>query len=97
MSLGSGFATHNLRSRSDGPWAAAWVDWLVKAVTKNSGEDQHKLLLNWASAPNAKQAHPREEHLIPLHVAAGAGGGKTADLILDKLCGSFSFASFKWN
>ena len=31
-------------------------------------------LSSWASAPYARQAHPREEHLIPLMVVAGAAG-----------------------
>jgi aromatic ring-opening dioxygenase catalytic subunit (LigB family) len=32
------------------------------------------LLADWRTAPFARFAHPREEHLIPLMVAAGAGG-----------------------
>jgi len=31
-------------------------------------------LANWAQAPAARYAHPREEHLMPLLVAAGAAG-----------------------
>ena len=31
-------------------------------------------LLAWAEAPEARACHPREEHLIPLMVAAGAAG-----------------------
>ena len=34
-----------------------------------------KLLANWKSAPSARACHPREEHLLPVHVAAGAAGG----------------------
>jgi len=35
-------------------------------------------LLNWAAAPSARLCHPREEHLMPLHVIAGAAtGGKS--------------------
>jgi aromatic ring-opening dioxygenase catalytic subunit (LigB family) len=30
------------------------------------------MLSSWQMAPNARLAHPREEHLIPLLVAAGA-------------------------
>lgn len=32
------------------------------------------MLAAWRSAPWAAFSHPREEHLIPLMVAAGAGG-----------------------
>jgi aromatic ring-opening dioxygenase catalytic subunit (LigB family) len=32
------------------------------------------MLVDWAQAPSARQAHPREDHLIPLMVVAGAAG-----------------------
>jgi hypothetical protein len=38
-------------------------------------------LAQWSKAPSARQAHPREEHLLPLMVIAGAAGddaGRTA-------------------
>jgi aromatic ring-opening dioxygenase catalytic subunit (LigB family) len=35
-------------------------------------------LLAWAQAPAARLAHPREEHLLPLMVAAGAAEGDVA-------------------
>ena len=36
--------------------------------------------MGWGSAPGARQAHPREEHLLPLMVAAGAAGSDLAVL-----------------
>ena len=36
--------------------------------------DRDARLVEWAKAPSAREAHPREEHLIPLLVAAGAAG-----------------------
>ena len=38
------------------------------------GVERDAQLANWRSAPFAGFAHPREEHLIPLLVAAGEGG-----------------------
>jgi len=39
----------------------------------NLSEDNRKqALIDWASAPSATFCHPREEHLIPLHVCYGA-------------------------
>jgi len=32
------------------------------------------MLPAWDKAPGAREANPREEHLIPLHVVAGATG-----------------------
>jgi len=35
-------------------------------------------LTRWSHAPAARFAHPREEHLLPLMVAAGAAGQSAA-------------------
>jgi len=45
--------------------------------------ERHRRLRNarlerWTSAPAARAAHPREEHLIPLMVASGAAGNDAA-------------------
>jgi aromatic ring-opening dioxygenase catalytic subunit (LigB family) len=34
-------------------------------------------LVEWEKAPQARACHPREEHLLPLHVIAGAEGADT--------------------
>jgi aromatic ring-opening dioxygenase catalytic subunit (LigB family) len=31
-------------------------------------------LLRWSEAPHAREIHPREEHMLPLMVVAGAAG-----------------------
>ena len=31
-------------------------------------------LAQWSSAPSGRVSHPREQHLLPLMVASGAGG-----------------------
>ncbi len=74
--LASGTATHNLRvmERGNHGHVADWVkdfdDWLVKTV--ESG-DEAALIDYKRQAPNARLAHPRDEHFLPLYVAAGAG------------------------
>ena len=40
--------------------------------------ERWKALERWASLPAAPQAHPREEHLLPLLVCAGAAGRDAA-------------------
>jgi aromatic ring-opening dioxygenase catalytic subunit (LigB family) len=74
--IGSGMSFHNLRGyfQPETPSRARAFDaWLTQAVESPSAE-RDKLLTNWSSAPFAAYAHPREEHFIPLLVAAGAGG-----------------------
>ena len=36
-----------------------------------SEEKRTKRLVNWEAAPFARYCHPREEHLLPLHVCYG--------------------------
>jgi aromatic ring-opening dioxygenase catalytic subunit (LigB family) len=36
--------------------------------------ERNRRLAEWSRAPGARAAAPREEHLIPLMVAAGAAG-----------------------
>jgi aromatic ring-opening dioxygenase catalytic subunit (LigB family) len=74
--VGSGMSFHNLRGyfRPETPDRARAFDaWLTKAVESPAAE-RDALLTEWRAAPFAAYAHPREEHLIPLMVAAGAGG-----------------------
>lgn len=74
--VGSGMSFHDLRHFRDGdPTASEGFDaWLRQAV-ESPPEARDAALERWAQAPFARQAHPREEHLLPLMVAAGAAGG----------------------
>ena len=44
------------------------------AVTANTGAARNRRLSEWSYAPGGQEAHPREDHLMPLLVAAAAGG-----------------------
>lgn len=53
----------------------AFDDYLHQACVGSKDRDTRwRLLSEWAKAPGGKESHPREEHLIPLMVAAGAAG-----------------------
>ena len=74
--IGSGMTFHNLRAFRDPrsiPISETFDAWLRDAATAEPSErDKH--LASWATAPAARAAHPREEHLLPLMVCAGAAG-----------------------
>jgi 4,5-DOPA dioxygenase extradiol len=76
MILASGSATHNLRALawqggSTPDWAREFDDWLDTTLRAGAVDD----LVDYRSqAPHGAMAHPRDEHLLPIHVAAGAGG-----------------------
>lgn len=84
--IGSGVTVHNLRRVQWGaprdavePWALAFDDWLVGKLAECNWED----LFRYAElAPNARDAVPREEHFVPLFLAAGSGDpGQPAKVI----------------
>ena len=72
--VGSGMSYHNLRhfNKDGAKYSIAFDDWLSAAVCHNDPIKRWQLLTDWQIAPSAREAHPREEHLIPLLVAAGA-------------------------
>jgi aromatic ring-opening dioxygenase catalytic subunit (LigB family) len=74
--VGGGMSFHNLRGyfRPETPERARGFDaWLTRAA-ESPAVERTALLTGWREAPFAAYAHPREEHLIPLMVVAGAGG-----------------------
>lgn len=78
--IGSGMTYHNLRAFG-GPaaqaTAQAFDNWLRESATLPQAERDQRLT-RWFDAPSAREAHPREEHLIPLMVIAGAAGADRA-------------------
>jgi aromatic ring-opening dioxygenase catalytic subunit (LigB family) len=74
--VGSGMSYHNMRGfvggrgRTDSQTFDAW---LSETATLDAAARDARLAA-WAQAPAARLAHPREEHLLPLMVIAGAAG-----------------------
>jgi aromatic ring-opening dioxygenase catalytic subunit (LigB family) len=88
--IGSGNTYHNLAvmrramsGRSTTPQGLDFDRWLTEAVTHPDADERNRHLSNWAHAPGARDAAPREEHLIPLLVAAGAGGTERGTKIFE--------------
>jgi len=79
--IGSGFSYHNLQAffgsppGSADPKNEAFQQWLVETCSGDlSTEERESLLIGWERAPFARYCHPREEHLLPLHVCCGLAG-----------------------
>lgn len=76
MIIGSGMSYHDLRGFGDPrsvEVSRAFDTWLQDAAT-SAPERRAEMLGDWTQAPMARAAHPREEHLLPLMVVAGAAG-----------------------
>jgi len=78
--IGSGMSYHNMRGYGDArstPIAAEFDRWLAETVALPADE-RNQRLADWATAsgPAGRLSHPprAEEHLLPLHVVAGAAG-----------------------
>lgn len=99
--VGSGLSYHNLRLF--GPQAKApsqaFDRWLQDTLLHCTPAERESRLLQWTSAPAARTAHPREDHLIPLMVAVGAAYGDTATCIYheDDFFGSVVVSSFRFD
>ena len=98
--VGSGLSYHNLRalrsSPSAGPVSETFETWLTRAVEEPDPATRAELLSRWTEAPAARQAHPREEHLIPLMVAAGAAGSSAGRLAFRDHVWGVSMASYRF-
>ena len=100
--IGSGFSFHNMgvfmRGGGNRPDAEndAFQDWLIECCTATPAEDEMlNRLSSWADAPSARYCHPREEHLLPLHVCAAAAG-TPAQLIFDDYIIGQRAVAFRW-
>ncbi len=82
--IGSGLSYHNMRgfgSAGANEVSKRFGQWLGATVAEADIGLRSQKLQTWATAPAARQAHPREDHLIPLMAVAGAAGqdrGRTA-------------------
>lgn len=101
--IGSGFSFHNMQTfrfdnvntpdeRND-----AFQDWLITTCTDEqySQEEREEVLIDWEKAPNARYCHPREEHLLPLHVCVGLANHPGEKIFDDYILGKRAVA-FKW-
>jgi aromatic ring-opening dioxygenase catalytic subunit (LigB family) len=87
---GSGMSYHNMRAMmGQGPIGGEQFDaWLGSTVAAD-GESRDARLTKWERAPEARDVHPREDHLLPLMVVAGAAGSDPGTTVFhDRLLGA---------
>jgi aromatic ring-opening dioxygenase catalytic subunit (LigB family) len=90
--VGSGMSWHNMGGFTPEFTARSRLfdAWLSEAVAAPAA------LARWESAPHARAAHPREEHLAPIFVAAGAAEGEPGrkvfgDEVMDVAISAYRF------
>lgn len=80
--IGSGFSFHNMKEFFTPPTGESKMmnesfdRWLIETCTSSDFDEQIRMqrLIEWTNAPYARFCHPREEHLLPLHVCYGLAG-----------------------
>lgn len=78
--IGSGAAIHGFHTTE--PKFSAFMSELTEILTQYNEQDRVKALLNWDSVlPYARINHPREDHLMPIHVVVGAAGSDRGQLL----------------
>jgi aromatic ring-opening dioxygenase catalytic subunit (LigB family) len=101
--VGSGFSFHNLKaffapaSNEARTGNESFEHWLIETCTSHTlseQERQHRLI-DWESAPAARYCHPREEHLLPLHVCYGFAGSAARQAFSYDVMGKKS-SSYLW-
>lgn len=95
--IGSGFSFHNMRAFSwqgtgaPDPANDAFQDWLIETCAGPiSQAEREQRLVQWEKAPGARYCHPREEHLLPVHVCLGMAGTGAHVVFDDKILGKRS-------
>jgi 4,5-DOPA dioxygenase extradiol len=96
--LGSGGFVHNLGAIdwNGGPepeWSRVFAEWTHQKLL---ARDEPALADYRMRAPRAAQAHPTEEHFIPLFVAYGAGGDKVERLHTSATFGSLRMDAYSF-
>ncbi|MEY4641658.1 MAG: hypothetical protein RLZZ227_1652 [Pseudomonadota bacterium] len=101
--VGSGMSFHNLQAifageRAELRAASDQFDaWLRDTVTTPALDEAQRseALAQWQQAPYARFSHPREEHLLPLHVCYGAAGAPGKVVFNEALMGH-KVSGFGW-
>jgi aromatic ring-opening dioxygenase catalytic subunit (LigB family) len=98
--IGSGLSFHNLRAfgpQSRVP-SAAFDAWLGEVLSQAEPAQREDALVWWERAPHARDAHPREEHLLPLMVAVGAAAGDAAERVYHEtaFAGGITASSYRF-
>jgi aromatic ring-opening dioxygenase catalytic subunit (LigB family) len=95
--VGSGMSYHDLRHFRDGDGrdAAVLDGWLAEAAAAPPAA-RDEALTHWDEAPSGRACHPREEHLLPLMVTAGAAGADVGRRDFHDVIGGKAISGFRF-
>lgn len=93
--IGSGSSFHDIRSffapdtEASKAKNLAFEDWLLETCGDTALDEnvRRQRLIEWEQAPGARFCHPREEHLLPLHICYGLAGGPCSESFETEMMG----------
>lgn len=93
--IGSGMSFHNMNAFFDTTDSQSkfknesFEEWLMDTISNGEIDETERttLLENWEKAPSARYCHPREEHLLPLHVCYGVAKCSCKEIFKIKILG----------
>ena len=99
--VGSGFSFRDTLAMRSGTGAASstiFDRWLNETLVGSSPDQRRERVIDWATAPAARAAHPREDHLLPLMVALGAAGDDVGALVYHQahFMGAITASSYRF-
>lgn len=97
--IGSGLTYHNMRGfgQTDAtPVSEQFEQYLNEAISEPNPVNRAEKLINWETAPVARLAHPREDHLIPLMVVVGAAGDDVGSRVFVDKVFNVAMASYRF-
>ncbi|ADU14117.1 DODA-type extradiol aromatic ring-opening family dioxygenase [Asticcacaulis excentricus] len=96
--VGSGMSYHNMhafRTPSATAPSKAFDEWLTSSLAQDKSV-REDALNHWSQGPAARNAHPREEHLLPLMIAAGAGEDDKGTRIFSDVVMQATISAFRF-
>ncbi|EKG17877.1 Extradiol ring-cleavage dioxygenase class III enzyme subunit B [Macrophomina phaseolina MS6] len=100
--LASGMAVHNLRDLRNSrgqdqpmPYVNSFDEALKEAATAQPDQRKAKMA-QLLKRGDARQAHPTFDHLLPIHIAAGAAGRDSGTRLFTMADGSMSWAQYRF-
>ncbi|KAI1824960.1 Extradiol ring-cleavage dioxygenase, class III enzyme, subunit B [Xylaria intraflava] len=99
--VGAGMSVHNLRDFRPGPPGSpkpytVSFDEALKPAMEAPPAERQKRLAEVSKRPDAHQAHPRFDHLMPAYIAAGAAGEDQGKQLWTFHDGSLAWAMYRF-
>ncbi|CAB4424767.1 unnamed protein product [Rhizophagus irregularis] len=105
--VGSGSLVHNLKETFSAynketntfeDYVASYVEPFDKDIeefcTKSTGKERDQKLIDLINHPLLRQAHPTDDHLVPLHIAVGAAGDEQGTKLHTQYVAGLSMSAF---